>query len=924
MGARKCGAFLARLDRDPHPTCTRCRGRICTRDMTCDFCAVWSAEQWALFGKKRTYKERKHRPSGSAPPAQQTSPRAETSSGVSRPGTSSASSSRPLGGQGKPEESQGAPGVVSGGAPSPPARPRSSERGGSASGHLSGVGGLASSSPSPSGGGGVEVARSRQTSHSRVSESVDSPSFSPHVPRRENVRESSGSCSRAVSSRDSRSSMREPRKDRRARSREGSSRGRRRLSRSRSSSRSRSRGRERARRSSSASRSSRGRSRQERSRSSDRYRSRSRRDRSRSSDRYRSRSVDRARSRRERARSPARRGERRDRSRSHASPSRSVDRSRSIERLPASSSRLREDGAGRLARRGIQEGVEAVASQPAVVPGVSADVTPVAGGTSMTALPSAMKELARIFLNLSGSSSLGASGDSAGVTASGAALGDLAGPSSSASGAATFCGTAAPPAGAGVLPDASDALPSVSGERRRRVRSRSRGRRSRSSSDRNDRRAKKRSRRGSPSPERSSRRREKRYRSSSDWSEDVRAAASSPRARRAHGGARAGGSTWDYGRPRSYARVDPSQSGTHRRSPGPSGVAEDDRSTTFESVDFARDDSFQAVLGLIREFHDMAEPATVPGARCKTSIASAYGLAADSYPSFSLPLSPLLSTLLMDINSDLSKFMEDQTVHGFLPVPGRRQRRYYGTSPSSFPGPYTGPPGLTSITMEKASEVRKRSVSLSASQVSSLETMLSGMCEVSSWLDWWLSTCGGFRDLLPLESRADFERLMMSGSRSLEFLASQGCTALGNLVLSRRDALRADVRGTVPVEEVARLRYSPLPLSAAIFPHTLLDSALLKMRAAASDALVQRTLHPPRIPRKPAASGQGSGSTAARSGQASTSGAAQTQKQSAPSSSSGQSGQGKKKGKGKAPFSSSSRGSGRSGGKGKGAGKKSA
>ena len=194
----------------------------------------------------------------------------------------------------------------------------------------------------------------------------------------------------------------------------------------------------------------------------------------------------------------------------------------------------------------------------------------------------------------------------------------------------------------------------------------------------------------------------------------------------------------------------------------------------FESVDFARDVSFRAVLGLIRKFHDMGEPATVPAARCKTSLASAFGLPTDSSPSFALPLSPLLSTLLMDINSDLAKFMEDQTVHGFLPVPGRRQRRFYGTSTSSFPGPYTVPPGLTSITMEKASEVRKRSVSLSASQVSSLETMLSGMCEVASWMDWWLSTCGGFRDLLPLESRADFERLMMSGSRSLEFLARPG------------------------------------------------------------------------------------------------------------------------------------------------------
>ena len=118
-----------------------------------------------------------------------------------------------------------------------------------------------------------------------------------------------------------------------------------------------------------------------RSRSSDRYRSRrggsrSRRAWSRSSDRYRSRrdrsrrersrSFDRYRSRRERARSPARRGEWRGRSRSHALPNRSRDRSRSSVRLPASPARLRAVEAGRLARRGPQEGVEAVVSQPPV------------------------------------------------------------------------------------------------------------------------------------------------------------------------------------------------------------------------------------------------------------------------------------------------------------------------------------------------------------------------------------------------------------------------------------------------------------------------------------------------------------------------------------------------------------------------------
>ena len=246
VGDRKCGAFLSTLDRDPHPTCARCRGKICTKDLTCDFCAVWSAEQWERFLKKRSYKERKkHRPSGSVPPAQQASPRAETSSGVSRPGTSSSSSSHPLGGQGEKEGSWGAPGVVSGGAPSPPARPRSSERGGSASGLSSGAGGLAPASPSPSGAGEVGVARSLQKPFSRISDVVDSPQFSPHVPRRVNSRKSSASCSRVLCSCGSRSSDRGSRKDKRARSRESSSRGRRHRCHSRSSSRSRSRGRER-------------------------------------------------------------------------------------------------------------------------------------------------------------------------------------------------------------------------------------------------------------------------------------------------------------------------------------------------------------------------------------------------------------------------------------------------------------------------------------------------------------------------------------------------------------------------------------------------------------------------------------------------------------------------------------------------------
>ena len=93
-------------------------------------------------------------------------------------------------------------------------------------------------------------------------------------------------------------------------------------------------------------------------------------------------------------------------------------------------------------------------------------------------------------MNLSGSSSLGATGDLAGVTASAAASGGIACPASTAAGAATICAATVTPAGAGVVPAATAAVPGVSGEQQRQGVSHSRGRRSRSSGDGTDRCAK--------------------------------------------------------------------------------------------------------------------------------------------------------------------------------------------------------------------------------------------------------------------------------------------------------------------------------------------------------------------------------------------------------------------------------------------------
>ena len=121
-----------------------------------------------------------------------------------------------------------------------------------------------------------------------------------------------------------------------------------------------------------------------------------------------------------------------------------------------------------------------------------------------------------------------------------------------------------------------------------------------------------------------------------------------------------------------------------RSSPAPSGAAEDDHASANDLLDLDRDDSFRAVLRLIREFHSMEEPTSVAPNRCKTSLAPVYGLQSESSPALHLPLSPLLGSLLEDTNSALSKFVEDQTIHGFLPISGRRHWKYYRTSSSSW------------------------------------------------------------------------------------------------------------------------------------------------------------------------------------------------------------------------------------------------
>ena len=301
-------------------------------------------------------------------------------------------------------------------------------------------------------------------------------------------------------------------------------------------------------------------------------------------------------------------------------------------------------------------------------------------------------------------------------------------------------------------------------------------------------------------------------------------------------------------------------------------------------------------------------------------------LQAEPTPALNLPPSPLVAALVDDVNSVLAKFVEEQTPNSFIPLPLKRQRRYYRVSEPTFPGPYAVPPGLVSLTLDKMSEPKKLPVLIPHSLVSSFETVLSGVSEATSWFDWWLSTMSTFSESLPDEARVDFVRLIVSGSKVIEFLGSQAIAALGNLVLLCRDSLLTDVRSTVPAEELSRLRHATLPTSVALFPPNLLDTALSKTRAASNDALVHKALHPLRIPRRPT-QGQGRASSASTpsADRSDASPLLPLQQQALrynPSPSSLTGGKSNKPRKGNRPFSKATGRSGSSGGKRKGSGKR--
>ena len=56
LPGKSCGQFMAPLDLDNHPVCTRCTGKLCTPEAPCSICLDWSEQTWVKVKARRSHK----------------------------------------------------------------------------------------------------------------------------------------------------------------------------------------------------------------------------------------------------------------------------------------------------------------------------------------------------------------------------------------------------------------------------------------------------------------------------------------------------------------------------------------------------------------------------------------------------------------------------------------------------------------------------------------------------------------------------------------------------------------------------------------------------------------------------------------------------------------------------------------------------
>ena len=68
LKGKRCSLFLPAEEDDDHPSCSRCRGSVCSKTNPCDICRSWPDVRWAKFDRRQMIRERRRLSKLAKPP----------------------------------------------------------------------------------------------------------------------------------------------------------------------------------------------------------------------------------------------------------------------------------------------------------------------------------------------------------------------------------------------------------------------------------------------------------------------------------------------------------------------------------------------------------------------------------------------------------------------------------------------------------------------------------------------------------------------------------------------------------------------------------------------------------------------------------------------------------------------------------------
>ncbi|XP_068219759.1 neurofilament heavy polypeptide-like [Palaemon carinicauda] len=256
---------------------------------------------------------------------------------------------------------------------------------------------------------------------------------------------------------------------------------------------------------------------------------------------------------------------------------------------------------------------------------------------------------------------------------------------------------------------------------------------------------------------------------------------------------------------------------------------------------------FWQVLTLMRNLNGFEDPEIPPREGKDTVLDRVFGTRKPPKASAALPWSRGVRSARDKVESQLSELAassRSSAGNKLLPPPRVHQRRYYEIMKESclaLPLHHSVEELTRGVPLERLSN---RQVSFSAAEIRSQEKVAKCAMQATSWLDIWLGSLGILlrsEDLSKESTRKALETFLLSGTRTIEFLAHQVSNLWANSILKRRDAVSERFNTKVSSNEVSKLRHSSI-LGSSLFEPKDVEQAAERWRKSNQDSLLHRAL----------------------------------------------------------------------------------